>query len=121
MNFKHSFSHDYLKLSTDYKLLWDLIQSGNRVPAWLNINQAYSYCNSEEPIWDIVEVRNRGEKPNRYSISSRGIGYEGLEQSFVEFERICKKYSLHFVCPSKYAACPPAAVLPPPSFPSACD
>ena len=117
MNFKHSFFHDYLNLSTDYKLLWDLIQSGNRVPAWL----LYSYTSKGEPIWDIVEVKNKGVQPNRYGIGYRGIGYEGLEQSFVEFERICKKYSLHFVCPSKYAACPPAAALPSPSFPSACD
>ncbi len=89
----HSFSHDFLQLSTDYKLLWELVQSGKRVPAWLVYNDKY-----EKPIWDLVEVKNIWGEPNDYSIGTRGIGYEGAK-TFKWFEAICQKYSLHFVCP----------------------
>lgn len=93
-NVRHSFSHDFLKLSTDYKLLWELVQSGKRIPAWLVYTDEY-----EKPIWDLVEVKNIWGEPNGYSIGTRGIGYEGARK-FEYFEFICQEYSLHFVCPN---------------------
>lgn len=88
----HIFNHSGYQLSTDYKKLWDLIQSGQRIPAWLLHTDKY-----EEPIWDLVEVKNIWGEPNDYSIGSRGIGYEGAK-SFEYFEGICKKYCLHYIC-----------------------
>lgn len=85
----HNFTHNIYTVSTDYKLLWDKIIKGYRIPAWIVYSDKY-----EEPIWDLVEVK----KPTHstYSIGTRGIGYEG-EQSFEGFEIVCKSYSLHFI------------------------
>ena len=91
---KHTFSHDYLNISTDYELLWSLIQSGKRVPAWL----VYCVTSDGDPIWDIVEVKKRALAYDGYIIGTRGIGYEGLKDSFDDFKRICEKWSLHFAC-----------------------
>jgi hypothetical protein len=93
INGTHTFIHENYNLSTDYKLLWDLIQSGKRIPAWLVYTDKY-----EKPIWDLVEVKNVYGEPNDYSIGTRGIGYEGTK-TFEYFEGICKNYSLHFVLP----------------------
>lgn len=92
----HSFIHSGYQLSTDYKKLWDLVQSGQRIPAWLIYTDKY-----EKPIWDLVEVKNIWGKPNDYSIGTRGIGYEGAK-TFEWFEAICQKYCLHYVCPQNY-------------------
>lgn len=92
-NVRYTFSHDFLQLSTDYKLLWDLVQSNIRVPAWLVYADKY-----EKPIWDLVEVKNIWGIPNDYTIGTRGIGYESTK-TFERFEEICQMYSLHFVCP----------------------
>ena len=89
----HSFIHSGYELSTDYKKLWDLVQSGQRIPAWLIYTDKY-----EKPIWDLVEVKNIWGEPNDYSIGTRGIGYEGAK-TFEWFEAICQKYCLHYVCP----------------------
>ena len=89
----HSFIHSDYELSTDYKKLWDLVQSGKRIPAWLIYTDKY-----EKPIWDLVEVKNIWGEPNDYSIGTRGIGYEGAK-NFEWFEAICQKYCLHYVCP----------------------
>lgn len=91
----HSFIHSGYELSTDYKKLWDLVQSGQRIPAWLIYTDEVKY---EKPIWDLVEVKNIWGEPNDYSIGTRGIGYEGAK-TFERFEAICKKYCLHYVCP----------------------
>ena len=89
----HIFIHSGYQLSTDYEKLWDLVQNGQRIPAWLLYNDEY-----EKPIWDLVEVKNIWNKPNDYSIGTRGICYEG-HKNFKWFEAICKKYCIHYVCP----------------------
>ncbi len=89
----HTFINPGFNLSTDYKLLWDLIQKGQRIPAWLVYTDEY-----KEPIWDIVEVKKSIWTDCKYSIGVRGIGYEN-KQTFEGFEMVCKKYSLHFVLP----------------------
>lgn len=89
----HSFNHSGYELSTYYKKLWDLIQKGQRIPAWLIYTDKYG-----KPIWDLVEVKNIWGEPNDYSIGTRGIGYEGAK-TFECFESICQKYCLHYVRP----------------------
>lgn len=88
------FTHPDYTLSTDYKLLWELIQSGKRIPAWLVYSDEY-----ENPIWDLVEVKNIFGEPNDYSIGTRGIGYERFKKNFETFEQVCQKYSLHYILP----------------------
>lgn len=95
INVKYTFNSNF-KLSTNYKLLWDLIFKGYRIPAWIVYTDKY-----EEPIWDLVEVKKTpyGEE-NNYSIGSRGIGYEGAK-NYEAFNDICLMYSLHFIEPDK--------------------
>lgn len=93
-NKSHIFINTNYNLSTDYKNLWDLIQNGKKIAAWLVYTDEY-----EEPIWDLVEVKNIWGKPNDYTIGTRGICYDGPKE-FEWFESICKKYSLHYVCPN---------------------
>jgi hypothetical protein len=81
-------------LSTDYSLLWDLIQKKHRIPAWLIYSDDY-----EEPIWDLVEVK-LSCMSNNYMIGTRGLGYEGFTSTLGDFCRSCTKYSLHFVNPT---------------------
>jgi hypothetical protein len=93
---RHTFIHSGFKLSTDYKLLWDLIFKGHRIPAWLVYTDEY-----ESPIWDLVEVKKSyfgGE--NDYSIGTRGMGYDGA-RTFISFETTCQIYSLHFIIPEQ--------------------
>lgn len=94
METKHKLETKGFELSTDYNLLWDLIQSGQRVPAWL----VYS-DDRENPIWDIVEVKYRSEY-GYYDIGCRGISYSGFYKTVPEFVQNCAQYSLHFVKPS---------------------
>lgn len=82
-----------IKLSTDYELLWKLINDGHRIPAYLVYTDKY-----EEPIWDVVDIRMR-ESNNTYSIGSRGIGYESYKEGFESFKMVCEGRSLHFVLP----------------------
>lgn len=78
-------------LSTDYKRLWDLIQDGNRVPAWI------VYCKDyEEPIYDLVEVK-LGYMSERYSIGVRGHCYDTFDSDFNSFEMNCKSLELRFI------------------------
>lgn len=79
------------KLSTDYKKLWELINNGHRVPAWI----IYSKKN-QEPIFDLVEVKIK-YMGDSYSIGTRGIGYEGFENTFSDFELCCKSNELRFI------------------------
>ena len=87
---KHQFNQDFYTLSTDYKELWDLIQKGIRVPAWIVYSDEY-----KENIWDLVEVKTY-RNSSEYMIGTRGQLYTG-EQTFEEFQGICQMYSLHFI------------------------
>lgn len=94
---KHKLTHPLFNLSTDYKLLWELIQKGNIIPAWLVYNDEY-----EKPIWDLVEVKKPtySIEDQDYIIGTRGRGYEA-EKTFEGFVFICENYSAHFVLPEK--------------------
>ena len=96
---KHKFTHSLFNLSTDYKLLWELIQKGNKIPAWLVYNEMY-----DDIIWDIVEVGKPRARctteQNDYYIGTRGRGF-GAEKTFEGFVLVCKTWSLHFVLPEK--------------------
>lgn len=93
---KHILTSEAYNLSTDYKLLWDLIQKGYRIPAWLIYNNELF----DEPVWDIVEVRCI-VKYNRIQIGYRGQGYSGFDDTLESLIQTCEHYSLHFVLPSK--------------------
>lgn len=80
-------------LSTDYKRLWDLIQDGNRVPAWIVYSKKFD---PNDPIYDLVEVK-LAYMSDRYSIGVRGHGYETLEKTFEAFEMNCKSLELRFI------------------------
>jgi hypothetical protein len=82
-------------LSTDYDVLWNMIQSGSRVAAWLCYSNEY-----EEPIWDIVEVKNTFMEKDDYSIGTRGIGYESIKKNKEWFISVCRDYSLHYIVQS---------------------
>lgn len=88
---KRQFHHESFDLSQDYDLLWELIQSGQRIPAWIVYSDKY-----EEPIWDLVEAKLYQD--GNYTISSRGIGYEG-KKGRVGFLMCCRMLSLHFILP----------------------
>jgi hypothetical protein len=83
------------ELSTDYSLLFDLIHSGTRIPAWIVYSADY-----EEPIYDIVEVK-MSYMSDRPSIGVRGIGYEAYSPERNDFIDNCKYYSLHFIIPNE--------------------
>ena len=85
-------------LSTDYNLLWDLIFSGHRIPAWVLYREGDETDRLE--LWDMVEVKKSYFGEKRYSIGTRGIGYEG-DQNKEDFLRTCEHYSLHFITPNK--------------------
>lgn len=89
---EYNFSHGFLQLSTDYKLLWELIKSGHRIPAWMA-----SASENEESIWELIEVIDGWGEPNNYSEKSL-ISYEEAK-SFKFFESLCRSNSLHFICP----------------------
>ena len=80
-------------LSTDYALLWDLVQENYRIPAWVLYTDEY-----EPPIWDIVEVK-KAWKSDHYSIGTRGRGYEGFKGDKQEFLETCMHYCLHYIKP----------------------
>lgn len=91
----HTFTHNVFNLSTDYKLLWESIFKGHRIPAWIVYSDEY-----EKPIWDLVEVKMAYGTDDRYAIGVRGISYDGwYTNSFEDFENTCKAYSLHFIVP----------------------
>lgn len=82
------------KTSTDYSLLWKLIQDGYRVPGWLLFSDKHKV-----PIFDIVEIKKGilGHSET-YMIGTRGYGY-GMEGNETEFELTCKAYKLRFIPP----------------------
>ncbi len=79
-------------ISSDYYVLWYLINQGHAVAGWILYTDKY-----EEPIYDIVEVCVRN---GSYKIGVRGKGYEGLEHSKAEFVDICSHYKLSYINPS---------------------
>jgi len=81
------------QLSTDYKKLWELIQKGFRIPAWIVYPKGKK---SKEPIYDLVEVKI-GYMCDKYLIGSRGIGYETFENTYEQFEMIRKTLELQWV------------------------
>lgn len=81
--------------SKDYEKLWDIINDGYRVPAWILYSDEY-----KEPIYDIVEVRINpyGE----VNIGTRGIGYSGFDEGKNGFLMICEMRQLQFIIPNDY-------------------
>ncbi|UUC45567.1 hypothetical protein [Flavobacterium cerinum] len=76
-------------LSTDYEMLWNLINSGYRVLGWI-VYPRYT----ESIIFDSVEIK----KPDDYyRIGSRGIGYERHKKSKECFIEDCKDLQLKFI------------------------
>lgn len=89
-------------LSTDYKLLWELIKQNHRIAGWILYEGKY---------WDIVEIKNsnlqHSDLPFQYSISVRGIQYGGIKENlgfeaYPYFLEICKEYNLHFILPNNF-------------------
>ncbi len=78
-------------LSTDYKTLWNLIHEGYRIPAWITYSKEYAY-----PIFDLVEVK-MVYMSDRYSIGTRGVGYDTFDSTFEQFEMCCKNLELRWI------------------------
>lgn len=79
-------------LSTDYEVLWDLINSGYRILGWIIYPRS-----TESTIFDSVEIK----KPDDYyRIGTRGIGYERFEESKECFIEDCKSLDLKFIIPN---------------------
>ncbi len=89
MNTKHSFSHDLFHLSQDFNRLWEMIQNGHRVPAWIVYSDEY-----EDPIWDLIEVKTT--PTGEYMIGSRGICYKH-KKGKQGFLFSCMSLSLHYI------------------------
>ena len=83
------------ELSEDYKELWELIQAGYRIPAWVVYTEEY-----DEPIYDIVEVKIT-KFSKHYQIGYRGYGCEGMDQTQKSFEDVCKWKKLRYIKPNK--------------------
>lgn len=78
----------------DYVLLWKLVfNKGLRVPCWIIYSDKY-----DDPIWDLVEVKKQYMSENRYSLGSRGIGYESI-QNLEGFVSLCESLNLYFIQP----------------------
>ena len=54
---RHKFEDSCFELSTDYKLLWDLIFKGNRIPAYVVHRKPKNKY--DDVIWDLVEVKKK--------------------------------------------------------------
>lgn len=80
-------------LSTDYEKLWDLVNKGYTVPAWIIYSTEYA-----EDIWDLVEVKHR-KLSDCYGIGSRGICYESGENTFEAFKKDCISLELKYIPP----------------------
>lgn len=78
--------YKYLDLSTDYELLWNRINQGYRVPAYVYNNR----CD----MMDIVDVKMIYDY---YSIGSRGISYSGYDKDFESFKTNCLAFDLKFI------------------------
>ena len=79
------------ELSTDYDQLWNLIRWGGfRIPAWV--------YRDEYDMWDIVEVKYQALF-DQYIIGTRGVGFEGFENTPEGFKKVCDAFALHYVQP----------------------
>lgn len=79
------------KLSTDYDLLWDLINNGYIILGWITNNEF------SKPIYHSVEVKMQDN--NEASIRSGSKGYSGHNEKFDGFESVCKNLDLKFILP----------------------
>lgn len=80
-------------LSDDYEMLWNLINSGYRVPGYVLYHKS-----EEKEIWDLVEIKTYGQVAgNGYTIGTRGICYESFSKRKEQFFLDCKKYNLQFI------------------------
>jgi hypothetical protein len=76
------------ELSKDYIKLWELINEGYRIPAWVDVSVTLTH---------IVEVKNHENLG--YLIGTRGYGYESFEQTLDNFSEICTSLNLRYISP----------------------
>jgi len=88
-----AFISKFYKLSKDYRLLWKLIHDGHRVAGWVLKSTEY-----DAPIFDIVEIKI-SQYTKEYMIGTRGIGFEGFENTFADFRDSCVTFNLRFIVP----------------------
>jgi hypothetical protein len=83
-------------LSEDYKRLYDLIQEGHRIPAWI-LYKSRLYSNEDsDPIYDLVEVK-LSYMSEDWDIGTRGRSFSAWEKSFESFEGVCKDLELRWI------------------------
>lgn len=82
----HNIEHNYYDLSTDYRQLWDMINQGIRIAAWVYRDKI-----------GVALVEVKKNEAGRFSIGAYVPTFEGSEQSFSAFENECIFHSLHFV------------------------
>lgn len=78
-------------LSTDYEKLWNLVQDGYRVPAWIVYSKEY-----DDPIYDLVEVK-MAHMSGRFSIGVRGHEYGAPDNNLRSFKRVCEMLELRWI------------------------
>lgn len=83
-------------LSKDYKRLYDLIQEGHRIPAWILYESKLYSKDDFDPIYDLVEVKLSYMSEN-WDIGTRGRSFSAWEKSFESFEGVCKKLELRWI------------------------
>lgn len=81
-------------LSEDYEKLYELINQGYRIPAWILYENSY-----EEPIYDLVEVK-LAYQSSRYSIGVRGTSYDTFDSDLKSFIMNCQSLKLRWVVPN---------------------
>jgi hypothetical protein len=81
--------------SNDYGLLWDLINDGYRIPAWMPNPDDYP-GKETNPLYVLVEIKII-PSTGRYCIGSRGVGYEQEEQTKESFVQVCKYWDVKWV------------------------
>lgn len=79
------------KTSRAYKKLWKIIHLNYRVLGWARNNRL--------EMWDCVEIKWL-KRWNKYMIGSRGVGYDGTEQTEKDFCRICKAFNIKYIAPT---------------------
>lgn len=79
-------------LSTDYEKLFELVQNGYRIPAWVVYSDEY-----DEPIYDLVEVKLQYDG-DFWDICRRGYSYNN-GKTLHEFESACYRIQLRWISP----------------------
>lgn len=84
--------------STDYKLLWDLIHKGYRIPAWVTYD-IFRHKHGYSPHFttDICEVKKG--KDGFPFIGVRGQAWGWGDESVDDFVKLCKSCKLEFIPP----------------------